>query len=281
MKQKTTILTAITALMATMTIALILSCDSDDLFGLDEQQQTAQTSMTRAGIDMSEYLELSTYDYTAWSNDDYRIISTAIERMGLSYNKDKHRYQFNIDKNSNINISDSLYAMIIDMAEYSNSILFVNKKKIKRRKTRNSDAVGVVPDCVPVALSHIASPVYQQPTYDAVVAVCDSIDSHWRSQGGVKTSKVYSVISCFAPTYPLGPNGMVSSMDTVQLSKCVMLIDKGGDIDHAVNAVYFVSNQNHPSRSLIFYLDYTSGSVNEKKPKFITPSEMTLIFPFV
>jgi hypothetical protein len=74
---------------------------------------------------------------------------------------------------------------------------------------------------------------------------------------------------------------MVSSMDTVQLSKCVMLIDKGGDIDHAVNAVYFVPNHNHPSRSLIFYLDYTSGSVNEKKPKFITPSEMTLIFPFV
>ncbi|MBR1378201.1 MAG: hypothetical protein IJ557_03625 [Bacteroidaceae bacterium] len=43
MKQKTTILTAITALMATMTIALILCCDSDDLFGLDEHPTHASS----------------------------------------------------------------------------------------------------------------------------------------------------------------------------------------------------------------------------------------------
>ncbi len=43
MKQETTIYTAITALMATMTIVLILSCDSDDLFGLDEHPTHASS----------------------------------------------------------------------------------------------------------------------------------------------------------------------------------------------------------------------------------------------
>lgn len=156
MKQKTTILTAITALMATMTIALILSCDSDDLFGLDEQQQTAQTSMTRAGIDMSEYLTLKTYDFTKWTHEDWEILMKATCRLTIDMTKGG-MYVIGEKSGNEVNISEKLYNTIKQGYANSNKLLSQHVRRIPRRKNASTEVVnpsgGSRTDCVGQAIA--------------------------------------------------------------------------------------------------------------------------------
>lgn len=257
MKQKTTILTAITALMATMTIALILSCDSDDLFGLDEQQQTAQTSMTRAGIDMSEYLTLKTYDVDKWTGKEYMIFGRATERIGITFKNNQYVFQASCGKD--VNISDSLYTKIRSMFNVTNRIFSNNLlqcKRINRRKSSSSEIVGVLPNCVPMALSHMHSK--RKPTDEEAKVLCSVVYPDWENKGGVPYIIVEDLVKLYTDitTYK---NLDFCTGDTTLLYNSVMQFNVSGNKYHAVNADRCVQSGN---RKLIIFNDFSDSHMN-------------------
>ena len=95
------------AVAAMIGITIFGSCSADgDFWGFDNEYASSEN--TRSEVkDMSEYLTLSSYDFTKWTDEDYAIIGKAIERMNITLKNE--RYVPLMSSAKAINVSDSLY----------------------------------------------------------------------------------------------------------------------------------------------------------------------------
>ena len=85
--KKTSVLLLLLSSIFMPTLLLTQSCENDDLFNLDEGDTPQPVMMTRAGIDMSEYLDMSSSDSRLWSEQDIIVFEKAIGRIGVVYNE--------------------------------------------------------------------------------------------------------------------------------------------------------------------------------------------------
>ena len=189
--------------------------------------------------DNGEYLDLKNYDIKKMTNKDFETFCKAEIRMGV-YREDGI-YMFRQADESKINISKELYQFIKELYENTNQVK-LKYKGFAFTKNRNCESFSGIYDCVPTAISNMGKGV----TYDQACAECDVQDPGWRERGLVQSSKVGNIIRHFvSASTVLG----MSYPQTTQLNSCVVLLDQGNMIDHAVNGVnYIVYPGNEPAR---------------------------------
>ncbi len=270
-------LLSVCAAMA-LCINLTGSCSADDdYFGLDDESYSYQTRA--ATSDTLRYLTLSTYDQEKWTDEEFATLADAAMRMGVYFSKSKNKYVFSESNGKNINVSDSLYDLVKSQFEHTNSILNAKKSaKVRRRKTSSIETIGVVPNCVPTAISHMGQGA---PSYEDAIVACDTIDPGWLQKGGVASNKVGRIIRVFTPVTSMKN---VDSFGTgYNFNQCVMLINQGGNIDHAVNATHIITCTGTDGNSikLINYKDFTDARSNDERFYFsILSEQISAIFTF-
>ena len=237
----------------------------EDLYLCSEEMESVKT---RAAY--TEYLSLPTYDPQKWSQENHDIMTLAAERMGVSFVN--NQYVFTASCSEEVNISDSLFIIIKELFGYTNKILNeTSSNNVTRLKRGNyeSSNMGPEPNCVPKAISNMGQ---NAPSYSEILSVCDKYDPNWRTNGGVSASFVGPFIRLYTN---------VKSMNSLPAdtlftpNRCVMLINKGGLIDHAVNVTTISKSGNVHS---LMYVDYSStgnGTIGS-----IYSSQMTSIYPF-
>ena len=168
---------------------VIAACTADDdIWGLENETETSFSGKTRAALsDTMEFLSISTYNSEEWTDSDYAVLGEAIQRIGITFSESKNKYVYEHSDGSDINMSDSLYDVVVGMFEHTNSIMNAKQKKITRRKVKAGDISSQLPDCVPVAISHMGKGA---PSYEKAVAACDQNAKDWRTSGGVPSSLV-------------------------------------------------------------------------------------------
>ncbi len=274
---KTIWLTVIAFVIMTTT-----SCSSDaDYFGLDDVNETynAERTTRASFIDCSEYLTISSYDISKWNDDDFNAYDAAVERIGVSFSKTKNKYVFEEPNAEKINISDSLYNCVISMHEHSN--MLINKVMIpydvavKRVKSSNTESLSPPSsmtardnDCVPAAISKMG---VGAPTYQAVIARCDSLFKDWDTNGGVPTSNVRELIEYYTPVVEETDLEFLDSDDEI-FPRCVTLLGSSGG--HAVNAVRI------HLKNGVYKIDYQDFSKSSKGNGSISADFLYKIFLF-
>ena len=157
------------------------------------------------------------------------------------------------------------------MFEHTNKVINAkNFQKIKRKKMLLSDVIGVNPICVPTAISNMG---IGAPSYTAAADTCTKYCPEWMSQGGVYSSYVGPIIRKFIQVNTLA--NMSDYSGGYNLNNCVLLINKGGIIDHAVNAVFFIPCVSGEGPYIIYH-DYTNG-----KDGSLMSAQMTAFYPFI
>lgn len=262
------------AVAACIGITIYGSCSADeDFWGFDEEFKS--TENTRAeNMDMSEYLTLSTYDFNKWTEEDYRIMEIAEDRMGVYYSESKNRYNIATRNGKSINISESLYNTIQSQYELTNSILNTktNHKIIRHKRSNEENAPSY--NCFPIALSHMGR---NAPSYATAVSECNAIWPNWPTEG-VPDSLVGSIIRLHAQVYSYTDMNAYSEM--TNLENCVLLIPTNEIMyGHAVNASYYNPKAGWLHMKRIYYIDY-SQDPNGKSGK-IHPRTIRAIFPFI
>lgn len=247
-------------------VGIVAACTADDdLWGLEDETETSFDGKTRAEIsDTMKYLSISTYDSEKWTDMDYEIMDEAADRIGVSFSEAKNKYVFDKSSAKGINMSDSLYELVCSQFELTNQIMNENKKKVVRKKVKSGDVSSTLPNCVPVAISNMGQGA---PTYEAAVEACDKYAKGWRTSGGVPTFLVGPIINKFTS---VTPTGAVTYTSNVKLKYCVLLINQGGNIDHAVNAKKYV----HSSRKF-YYKDFGKNATGT-----VGVSLVTAFYPF-
>ena len=250
---KTIWLTAVTLVIMTAT-----SCSSEaDYFGLDEVNETFNAErVTRASfINCSEYLTISSYDISKWSDDDFNAFSIAAYRIGVSFSKTRYTYVFEEPNGEKINISDSLYNCVIEMYERTNSFLNSSSKldgamtsRMKSRATESNS--GIEQDCVPAAIAHMKG---VNVGINEIKQTCDTLFPGWRAKGidkeevgdiirkYIAVNRYYDMSFCKEGSHEL-PNYVV----TTNIGQA-----------HTANA-FFIRKNNF--NSVIFCHDYSSSS---------------------
>jgi hypothetical protein len=251
---------------AVAVVGIVAACTADDdLWGLEDETKTSFDGKTRAeSSDTMKYLSISTYDSEKWTDMDYEIMDEAADRIGVSFSEVKNKYVFDKSSAKGINMSDSLYELVCSQFELTNQIMNENKKKVARKKVKSGDVSSTLPDCVPVAISHMGQGA---PTYENAVAACDKYAKGWRTSGGVPSSKVGPIINKF--TSVTTKTSVTDSCD-VDLNYCVLLINQGGNVDHAVNAKKY----EHSSRKF-YYKDFGKNATGT-----VDVSLVTAFYPF-
>lgn len=267
------------AVLVTATVGCILiGCSSDEWFGINNDSVTGtQTRAKTCNKLYSQHLDIKSSNSNEWTDEDYATLAEATIRMGLSFSKEQMRYVFSASSASEINISKKLYNLVKSQFEYTNTIINPQGRTFASRQKISSPepSTGTQPNCVPMAISHMGQAA---PSYSAAVAACDSLDAGWLQRGGVSSSKVGDIIRCFTPVTTVLSFDSYSS--DREFNHCVMLINQGGTLDHAVNATKLVVTKNNnetTTRKVIYYIDYTKGDHNEKA---VSPELITAIYPF-
>lgn len=274
---KTIWLTAVTLVIMTAT-----SCSSEaDYFGLDEVNETFNAErVTRASfIDCAEYLTISSYDISKWSDDDFNAYDAAVERIGVSFSKTNNKYIFEEPNAEQINISDSLYNCVISMYEHSNilvnKVLVPSSVAVKRLKSSGVESLSPSSsmsardnDCVPAAISNMG---VGAPTYQAVIAKCDSLFENWDKAGGVPTDNVKGLIEYYTPVTEETDLFFLDS-DNAIFPRCVTLLGNSGC--HTVNTVRIHKKNGK------YVIDYQDVSKKSKGSGSISADFLYKIFLF-
>lgn len=252
-------------------ISIFIACTGNDDIEILNDMETRQTRC------VPSILNLSSYEPTKWTANDYEMMAEAAIRMGVSFSKSKNKYIYEASSGADVNIADSLYNLVKNQFELTNSIInSAGNTKVVRRKTSEMEGNNSeIPNCVPMAISNMGQ---NAPSYAEVVAACDSIDPGWRTKGGVDSDKVQTILNLYTPTtYRTNMNGVNSGTN---LNKCVLLIDQGDSKDHAVNATQYEIRigSDHHYHGFIYYKDHTSNS--NLGDGAILVSQMTAIFTF-
>lgn len=107
------------------------------------------------------------------------------------------------------------------------------------------------------------------PSYKDAVAACDKYAKNWRTSGGVPSSSVGPIINLFTSVTTTTTKEIKYTGD-VELNECVLLINQGGNIDHAVNAIKYVH-----SKKKFHYNDHGKNATGT-----VLVSEVTAFYPF-
>ena len=221
--------------------------------------------------DNGEYLDLKTYDYREWTEREILIMGIAESRMNVLFKNNK--YVIQAKNGAEINVSESLFNLVKSQLEHTNIILNSRDRRIVRTKNNNPESSSGLPNCVPVAISHMGQ---DAPSYDDAVAQCNIFHPTWVQDGGVYSSLVGPIIRVFTSvTTRLNMN---SYSIVTNLNNCVLLLPQGGNIDHAVNAIYYDPNYDMLNIKRIIYVDYSGGGTGTTGR--VDPSQMTTIYTF-
>lgn len=255
-------------LVALATFGAIVACTADDdIWGLDDERETSFSGKTRAVLsDTMDYLSISTYNSEEWTDSDFEIVGEAIQRIGVTFSESKNKYVFEYNDGSDINMSDSLYDVVVGMFEHTNSIMNAKQKKISRKKVKTGDISSQLPDCVPAAISNMGK---NAPSYDAAIAKCNELFPTWKTDGGVPTDKIESFIEVYAAVTARTNMNFCKTDST--LNNLVMVFQPGTN-GHAVNAYKYYSTP-----GVIMYHDASSSSRGDGS---IIVSQMLCIYTF-
>ena len=248
------------------------SCSSDDFYGFDYCNDTDSALQINSikQINTTEYLTISSECTDDWTESDYRAFSLAVERIGISYSEKKHVYEFRTNSAKEINISDSLYNIVINLFEHTNNIFRShNNKNFKNPKSRNCENSFSIPDCVPSAIAWMGQ---DAPSYSTVVSRCDELFPNWLQNGGISGNAVFSLISEYASVYYCTDMSFCNSTEN-SLNNIVTLFI-WGHLGHAVNAYKCTKY----GSVLIYYHDHSSSSQGDG---VMFESELVSIYPFV
>ncbi|MBR4793904.1 MAG: hypothetical protein IK038_09610 [Bacteroidaceae bacterium] len=271
MKQ-TNKLKMIAAMAVSVLSFTITGCSSDDFYGFDydEDNNIAPWNDGAERINTTDYLTISSDCTDKWTENDYKAFSLAVERIGISYSKKKQVYEFHSKSAKDINISDSLYNIVITMFEHTNKIFrSSNNKKFKNTKSRFGEISFSIPDCVPCAIAWMGQ---NAPTYSTVVARCNELFPNWLQNGGIPGDAVFSLISEYASVYYCTDMSFCNATEN-SLNNIVTLFI-WGHLGHAVNAYKCTKY----GSVLIYYHDHSSSSQGDG---VMFESEMVSIYPFV
>ncbi len=270
MKQKKLFLLMFSSVLLSSTF---ISCEGNGMYGIEEDlypySEEMESVKTRAAY--TEYLYLPTYDPKKWNQENHDIVALAAERMGISFVN--NCYVFAATSGKEVNISDSLFITVKEQFGYTNKILNETSfKTVNRLKRGNFESPNTTPEpnCVPKAISNMGQ---SAPSYSSIVSICDIWDPDWRTTGGVSSTFVGPLIRLYTSVKSMASLPADTLFTT---NRCVMLINKGGIADHAVNATSISKSGNGHT---IFYVDYSSsgngatGSINS--------AQMTAIYPFL
>lgn len=255
-------------LIVVAAFGVIAACTADDdIWGLEDETETSFSGKTRAALsDTMEFLSISTYNSEEWTDSDYKVMDEAADRIGVSFSKLRNKYVFEHSSAKGLNMPDSLYDLVCSQFELTNQIMNEKQKKISRRKVKSGDVSSQDPNCVPVAISHMGQGA---PSYKDAVAACDKYAEDWRTSGGVPSSLVGPIINLFTSVTTTTAKQLNYNSD-VDLNDCVLLVNQGGNIDHAVNAQKYVY-----STKKFHYKDYGKNATGS-----VLVSEITAFYPF-
>lgn len=258
-------------------VVTVSSCSSDsDFFGLDglEDFKSTQISTKSGLVDISEYLTISTCNSEKWTENDYRSIDKAIQRMNISYSKNRNQYIINEQvKASELNMSDSLYCAVTTMLEYTNYIFANSSNNNKRRiKSRSTEQGGlyILPDCVPAAVSNMGQ---NAPSYESAIAKCDELYPNWRNEGGIPSASVESFIELYTSVTPYND---LSFCGTGEQFHPNYVITFGS---HAANA-YRSFKDMYGGCGIIYYTDSSASSILNGGSGILLASESFTIYVF-
>ena len=211
-----------------------------------------------------DFLDTSTYDVSLMNDEDFKILEEAESRLQIS--ECDGIYSTTVTCGASVNISEALFCSIKSRYEHTNQLQLY---RIPLTKSR-SESQSVQPNCVPIAIAHMGK---DAPSYEDACAECTSQYSNWQSEGGVPSNYVNRIISHFTDVTTVLT---VNYTSNTQLNKCVMLIPKGGNQDHAVNAERYSSANN-----IIYYHDYWADYWGyDSNSGSISASRITALFPF-
>lgn len=261
------------AVAAMIGVTIYGSCSTDEDFWGFDAIKTSEENTRSELMDMSEYLTLSTYDFNKWTEEDYRIMEIAEDRMGVYYAESKNKYDIAAKNGKSINISESLYNTIQSQYELTNSILNAKTNhKIIRRKRSNAENTPSY-NCFPIALSHMGR---NAPSYATAVSECNYYWPNWSNEG-VPDSMVGGIIRLHAQVYSY--TDMNEYNEVTMLDNCVLLIPSDEIMyGHAVNATRYDPKAGWLHIKRIYYVDYSKDSLG--KSGKIHPRSIIAIFPF-
>ncbi len=215
----------------------------------------------------SQYLEIKHYNISTMTEEEWAVFYEAESRIGIY--KENGFFRFRNDNAKDINISEKLYTFIKSQYEHTNYL--INKYStgfLPKIKSSSESGSSQIPDCVPRSISKMGR---NNPSYEDACDECDRQDPNWRSNGGVASSLVGSIITHFDSNITTVLKSSFPEDTTISnLNHCVMLIDMGNSIDHAVNATRCSNNR-------IYYNDYQKNPSNPKS-SYIPVSDLTAIY---
>ncbi len=273
MKQ-TNKLKMIDAMAVSIMVALFTaSCSNDEFFGFDDEsyKMVDQSELINLNnLDLSEYLSVSSFNPEEWSDSDYIAFSAATERIGVSYSEKKKQYVFKASCGKDINVSDTLYKIVVNLFGHTNMIMSSRDTQKKRNKTNNREMFWGLPDCGPAAVSHMGQ---YAPSYSTAIAKCDEMFPNWRQNWGIPRDSlgVYINEFVFVARYH---NMSFCSSPITSLKNIVMFYFIQYPYGHIVN-VYKYTRLG--SFGLLYYHDYSATSQGDGT---LMESQMSDIYPF-
>lgn len=273
MKQ-TNKLKMIAAMALSITVAYFTaSCSNDEFFGFDNESHNMEDLselINQNNLDLSDYLTVSSFNPEEWSDSDYIAFSAATERMGVSYSETKKQYEFKVSNGKDINVSDTLYSMVVNLFGHTNMIMSSHDIKNKRIKNNNREIWWGLPDCGPAAVSHMG---LYAPSYSDAISKCNEMFPNWIQNGGIPRDSLGVYIREFVFVARYHDMSFCSSPITT-LRNVVMFYFIQYPYGHIVNVYKYTKCGSY---KLLYYHDFSSTSQGNGT---LLESQMSDIYPF-
>lgn len=257
-----------------VTIAIFTnSCSNDAFFGLEEERnkwEEQSESIRLNNLDLSEFLTVSSLKPEEWTDSDFMAFSAATERIGVTYSETKNLYEFKASCGKDVNVSDTLYSMVLNLFGHTNMIMSSHDTQKKHKKTNNREFFWGLPDCGPAAVSHMGQ---YAPSYSTAIAKCDEMFPNWRQNWGIPRDSLGVYINKFVFVARYHNMSFCSSPIT-SLKNIVMFYFIQYPYGHIVN-VYKYTRLG--SFGLLYYHDYSATSQGDGT---LMESQMSDIYPF-
>ena len=90
-------------------ISIFIACTGNDDIEILNEMETRQTRC------VSSILNLSSYEPSKWTTNDYEMMAEAAIRMGVSFSKSKNKYIYEASSGADVNIAERIIFIIFSV----------------------------------------------------------------------------------------------------------------------------------------------------------------------
>jgi|GEM_PF-6162420 len=182
-----------------------------------------------------DYLDISVYDFSFMSEEDYDILNRAESR--LTFFEENGQTFIYENSGKQVNISERLFRFIKSNYTYTNSLV---KGTVFPRTKIVTEGASEYPDCLFYAILNTGSSKKNNPTYSSIESyVVNNINNRWYDGDGFSGAESDDIVDHFVEA---SPYPVMGNLSIGNLSKYIMIIPSEYPNNHAVNAVRIRQN---------------------------------------